>query len=250
MAKGHRAPQMRDATPTHVVEALLTLAVLQPMLGCRRYADLLADQGPLSQSRRCRSTWSPTASAAGQLRSGPMEENSWDLGAVADAFRAYDEPGGRRAPEAVAVALLYALIPNLNLLVVALGLEQAGQWFTNRQGHGDLHSAKPLQHIEVKGHRSQINVAKCSKCDSEANQFSHMAHDEEAKITAIMPSYRVDKFTKDIAWFEDVEKWTPDGLANRIEIRTFTQVAEGIDASKMARESLIVSWPHLLLEVE
>jgi transposase InsO family protein len=36
---------MPDATPTHVVEALLTLAVLQPTLGCRRYADLLGDQG-------------------------------------------------------------------------------------------------------------------------------------------------------------------------------------------------------------
>lgn len=45
MPKERRAPQMPDATPTHVVEALLTVAVLQPTLGCRRYADLLADQG-------------------------------------------------------------------------------------------------------------------------------------------------------------------------------------------------------------
>ena len=43
--KERRVPQMPDATPTHVVEALLTLAVLQPTVGCRRYADLLADQG-------------------------------------------------------------------------------------------------------------------------------------------------------------------------------------------------------------
>jgi transposase InsO family protein len=36
---------MPDATPTHVIEALLTLAVLRPTLGCRRYADLLGEQG-------------------------------------------------------------------------------------------------------------------------------------------------------------------------------------------------------------
>jgi len=45
MPKERRAPQMPDATPTHVLEALLTLAVLQPTLGCRRYADLLAEKG-------------------------------------------------------------------------------------------------------------------------------------------------------------------------------------------------------------
>jgi transposase InsO family protein len=41
------APSAPDARrhPTHVVEALLTLAVLQPTLGCRRYADLLGEQG-------------------------------------------------------------------------------------------------------------------------------------------------------------------------------------------------------------
>jgi transposase InsO family protein len=43
--KERRSPQMPDATPTHVIEALLTLAVLKPTLGCRRYADLLAGQG-------------------------------------------------------------------------------------------------------------------------------------------------------------------------------------------------------------
>ena len=43
--KERRAPQMPDATPTHVVEALLSMAVLRPTLGCRRYADLLAEQG-------------------------------------------------------------------------------------------------------------------------------------------------------------------------------------------------------------
>jgi transposase len=43
--KARRSPQMPDATPTHVIEALLTLAVLQPTIGCRQYADRLLDQG-------------------------------------------------------------------------------------------------------------------------------------------------------------------------------------------------------------
>ena len=43
--KARRAPQMPEATPTHVIEALLTLAVLEPTIGCRQYADRLGDQG-------------------------------------------------------------------------------------------------------------------------------------------------------------------------------------------------------------
>ena len=43
--KKRRTPQMPDATPTHVVQALLTLAVLEPTIGCRQYADRLGDQG-------------------------------------------------------------------------------------------------------------------------------------------------------------------------------------------------------------
>ena len=43
--KVRRAPQMPEATPTHVVEALLTPAVLEPTIGCRQYADRLGDQG-------------------------------------------------------------------------------------------------------------------------------------------------------------------------------------------------------------
>ncbi len=43
--KERRRPQMPEATPTHVVERLLTLAVLEPTIGCRQYADRLADQG-------------------------------------------------------------------------------------------------------------------------------------------------------------------------------------------------------------
>lgn len=45
MPKERRAPQMPSATPTHVVERLLTLAVLEPTIGCRQYADRLADHG-------------------------------------------------------------------------------------------------------------------------------------------------------------------------------------------------------------
>ena len=45
MPKARRAPQMPEATPTHVIEALLTLAVTQPTIGCRQYADRLGDQG-------------------------------------------------------------------------------------------------------------------------------------------------------------------------------------------------------------
>ena len=36
MPKERRAPQMSEATPTHVVERLLTLAVLEPTIGCRQ----------------------------------------------------------------------------------------------------------------------------------------------------------------------------------------------------------------------
>ncbi|HYD09235.1 MAG TPA: helix-turn-helix domain-containing protein, partial [Acidimicrobiales bacterium] len=39
MPKARRRPQLPNATPTHVVEVLLTLAVLQPTLGCRQLAD-------------------------------------------------------------------------------------------------------------------------------------------------------------------------------------------------------------------
>jgi transposase InsO family protein len=45
MPKGRRAPQMPNATPTHIVEKLLSLAITQPTLGARRYADLLAEVG-------------------------------------------------------------------------------------------------------------------------------------------------------------------------------------------------------------
>ncbi len=51
MPKGRRAPQLPNATPTHVIEQLLTLAVLEPTAGARRLADRLADQGwPIAAS--------------------------------------------------------------------------------------------------------------------------------------------------------------------------------------------------------
>ena len=45
MPKKRRRPLLSNATPTHVVEVLLTLAVLQPTLGCRQLAGRLADRG-------------------------------------------------------------------------------------------------------------------------------------------------------------------------------------------------------------
>ena len=43
--KSKRPPAMPNATPTHVIEMLLTLAITLPTLGCRQYADRLAEQG-------------------------------------------------------------------------------------------------------------------------------------------------------------------------------------------------------------
>ncbi len=43
--KDRRTPQLPNATPSHVVEDLLTLAVIEPTLGCRQYADRLAERG-------------------------------------------------------------------------------------------------------------------------------------------------------------------------------------------------------------
>jgi transposase InsO family protein len=45
MPKDRRTPQLPNATPTHVVEDLLTLAVVEATLGCRQYADRLAERG-------------------------------------------------------------------------------------------------------------------------------------------------------------------------------------------------------------
>jgi transposase InsO family protein len=45
MPKARRRPQLPNATPTHVIEDLLTLAVIEPTIGCRQYADRLAERG-------------------------------------------------------------------------------------------------------------------------------------------------------------------------------------------------------------
>jgi transposase InsO family protein len=45
MPKKHRVPQMPNATPTWVVNELLTFAVTEPTIGCRQYADRLDDRG-------------------------------------------------------------------------------------------------------------------------------------------------------------------------------------------------------------
>ena len=45
MPKERRRPQLPNATPTHVVEELLTLAVIEPTIGCRQYADRLGERG-------------------------------------------------------------------------------------------------------------------------------------------------------------------------------------------------------------
>src|SRR5258706_425658 len=51
MPKERRAPQMPNATPTWVVNELLTFAVTEPTIGCRQYADRLTDRGyPVAKS--------------------------------------------------------------------------------------------------------------------------------------------------------------------------------------------------------
>ena len=52
---------MPNATPTWVVDELLTLAVAEPTLGCRRYADRLADRGfAISRVDGAEASWSAT----------------------------------------------------------------------------------------------------------------------------------------------------------------------------------------------
>jgi transposase InsO family protein len=45
MPKDRRPPQMPNATPTWVVNELLSLAVAEPTIGCRQYADRLGERG-------------------------------------------------------------------------------------------------------------------------------------------------------------------------------------------------------------
>ena len=59
--KARRAPQMPEATPTHVIQALLTLAVVEPTIGCRQTPTAWVTRASPWPSRRCRSTWWPMA---------------------------------------------------------------------------------------------------------------------------------------------------------------------------------------------
>ena len=45
MPKGRRRPQQPNETPTHVVADLLTIAVVEPTIGCRQLADRLGELG-------------------------------------------------------------------------------------------------------------------------------------------------------------------------------------------------------------
>jgi transposase InsO family protein len=45
MPKARRRPQLPNATPTYIIAELLTIAIMRPTLGCRRYADALAERG-------------------------------------------------------------------------------------------------------------------------------------------------------------------------------------------------------------
>lgn len=45
MPKDRRRPQLPNATPTWVINELLTLTVTEPTIGCRQYADRLEDRG-------------------------------------------------------------------------------------------------------------------------------------------------------------------------------------------------------------
>ena len=45
MPKERRVPQMPGATPTHVLDELLSLAVTRPTLGARQFSDALAERG-------------------------------------------------------------------------------------------------------------------------------------------------------------------------------------------------------------
>jgi len=42
--KDRRRPAMANGTPTHVIEALLTLTIAEPTIGCRQYSDRLDDR--------------------------------------------------------------------------------------------------------------------------------------------------------------------------------------------------------------
>ena len=94
MPKERRAPQMPEATPT-MSSNLLTLAVLEPTIGCRQYADRLGDRGFSSPSRPCKNTWWPTGWAGGRAP-GPGGGH----------HRGHDRSGDRRGPRGRALRVL------------------------------------------------------------------------------------------------------------------------------------------------
>ena len=94
MPKERRSPQMPSATPTHVVERLLTLAVLEPTIGCRQYADRLGDQGFVIAKSTVQKHWSPTGWARGAKRLARAAAiSAATTGLVTEAARE-DEPFG------------------------------------------------------------------------------------------------------------------------------------------------------------
>ena len=62
--KTKRPPAMPNATPTHVLEVLLTLAITTPTLGAASTRTGSPIKVSRSASRRCRTSWSRTVSAA------------------------------------------------------------------------------------------------------------------------------------------------------------------------------------------
>jgi transposase InsO family protein len=90
--KGRRRPQLPNATPTHVVERLLSLAVTRPTLGARRYADELgADGFAISKTTVAKILAEHQLSRRGQRLARAAAIAAATSGLVTDACR--DEPG-------------------------------------------------------------------------------------------------------------------------------------------------------------
>ena len=97
MPKGRRRPQMPEATPTHVVERLLTLAVVEPTIGCRQYADRLGDQGfAHRQVDGAEASWS--THGLGKQGGAPVQGRSHHGG--------HHRPGDRGSPRRRALRVL------------------------------------------------------------------------------------------------------------------------------------------------
>ena len=71
MPKERRSPQMPSATPAHVLERLLTLAVSSPPSAVASTPIGSATRALPLPSRPCNSTWSTMGWAPGPKRSGP-----------------------------------------------------------------------------------------------------------------------------------------------------------------------------------